>query len=755
MNPALPREALVTVPEEIRKLPQFMPTGNEFVALPEVTGDGRILSLNVLHWQSRGLLELRGPQAQPFLRPLLVWGGAEADLGESSRQATVKSRRILDWLPEFTWTCWGEDPAGEASQAPGAQAPGKEAPRSGSAPLWQLTARLAAPPGEKGFCYVLHLTARRPAAVQLGVQISWGYTGLRIFTGRPLQVSRTCRPDAWTRSVVAEALAPLPLCAWAVNASADPDLADVHPAGECVRLAKSFRLAAGGEATLAFYLAVNAEADGARTTSMHLRRRGWDDLWAETTSWLEKRRVRLAPDSAGRSSSPGTAQAAGSPSLPPGRRGRAGRTPGVEVSPQLLAKAESAINRNLLFSLFFSAGRCLDQDRWVSLTSRSPQYYVSGAFWSRDALLWSFPALLLADPGLARSVLLYALQCPSRHPGQHAQYVDGGVLYPGFELDELAAYLVALGRYLAATGDWGFLAEPAVAPSLAGILACAESWRREAGDGQGALYATFLDPSDDPVDQPFLTYSNALLCCGWRSLAWALENAGRAGQGRWTCCAGEERRAGTADPAGGETLGSETPGNQTQDYTLPPPAALRRKADQLAASIRRYCITDGPFGPMFAWSTDLQGHHRLYDNPPGSLELLGHYGFCPPEDPVFLNTRRWIHSRHNPYFFPGSFAGCGSAHAPHPWPLAAANCLLAAAAGAAPENDEAVTQALHLLLNASMDNGLACESVDPASGQAKTGAAFATAAGFMAYALCSFFRDFLPVGQKALDAPLR
>lgn len=39
------------------------------------------------------------------------------------------------------------------------------------------------------------------------------------------------------------------------------------------------------------------------------------------------------------------------------------------------------------------------------------------------------------------------------------------------------------------------------------------------------------------------------------------------------------------------------------------------------------------------------------------------------------------------------------------------------------------------LRQAQMDGGLACETVDPETGVVKTGAAFATFAGFLAYAL--------------------
>jgi hypothetical protein len=43
--------------------------------------------------------------------------------------------------------------------------------------------------------------------------------------------------------------------------------------------------------------------------------------------------------------------------------------------------------------------------------------------------------------------------------------------------------------------------------------------------------------------------------------------------------------------------------------------------------------------------------------------------------------------------------------------------------------------ALNKLLNASMDNGIVCESIDQFTGICTTGEAFATCAGYLAYSL--------------------
>ncbi len=295
--------------------------------------------------------------------------------------------------------------------------------------------------------------------------------------------------------------------------------------------------------------------------------------------------------------------------------------------------------RNLLFCYRFAAGRALDTEQWCLVTSRSPRYYVAAAHWSRDSLLWALPGIRAVDPERARLWVEVALRRYGRHPGEHALYLDGAVLYPGFELDQAAALA------LAARGAG--LDGPSLAPY------------RDAATG---LYRTFLLPSDDPAQMPFVTYDNVLV--------WA---------------------------ATGE-----------------PP--------ELADAIRRHCVVDGPLGPQFAWAVDGRGGHVLYDEPPGSLELLSYHGFCRPEEPAYRNTVAWIHSPRNPDHIGGSpFGDVGCPHAPYPWVLSWANGLLAG---------RGLGQAVP-----AMDGGLACESVDPVTGRVRTGPAFATAAGFLGHAL--------------------
>ena len=132
---------------------------------------------------------------------------------------------------------------------------------------------------------------------------------------------------------------------------------------------------------------------------------------------------------------------------------------------------------------------------------------------------------------------------------------------------------------------------------------------------------------------------------------------------------------------------------------------------------------------------DLAGRHNLYDEPPGSLQLLPYYGFCSQSDPIWRNTAALIRSPAYSYSFANSpVAEIGCAHAPYPWILSLCNSLLSGHAA----------QAFQELSWIEMDNGIACESVDPVTGCCTTGAAFATCAGFLCHSMKYARKERLP-----------
>lgn len=106
-------------------------------------------------------------------------------------------------------------------------------------------------------------------------------------------------------------------------------------------------------------------------------------------------------------------------------------------------------------------------------------------------------------------------------------------------------------------------------------------------------------------------------------------------------------------------------------HTLPGQAALARQAEALRAEIekgiREHGVYKHPeFGDIYAYETDGRGNYNLMDdaNVP-SLLSAPYLGYCHADDPLYQNTRRFVLSRHNPYYYSGRVAkGVGSPHTP-------------------------------------------------------------------------------------------
>ena len=655
----------LTTPEEMDLVRRLYPTGNHFISLPVIAGpDGSVDRVGLLHMGTASLIEFGGPQAElgaetlpalaPLLRPFVRLNGRKLPVGEGGGPLTW--RRLQHWVPVFEWPL-GELVAG-AREGTGPILRGTI-----FAPLWRGAERVES---HKGFVYVLEFVPGPAGAddLWLGLDLHWGDLIQTVYTSRRLPAQFTVRRDRWTGGPVLEprsgaGAGPGALAvAFSPSAGGAPDdgarwSADTSPDGH-VRLEMAIR-----SGVVAFYFGGNREGDGARTVAIDLSRHGWRKLLAETGEAL-----------------------AGMARPLPGRP----------------ARLEERLNLNLLFNHFFATGRTIDTEELVLITSRSPLYYVSAAFWARDALLWSFPGLLLTDPVLAEEAIGVAFDRYFHHAGSHSLYMDGRLLYPGFELDELAAYPIALRRYVEATGDRDILARRNLLPKLRrlfGLLA------HEKHPEPGLhLYRTFLLPSDDPASHPYVTYDNVMVWRACRDFADLLEWGGQA----------EDAAARRGEAA-----------------------VHREEAALVRDSIYKHLVIAGPKGPMFVWSSDLAGGSEVADEPPGSLELLAYYGFCPQDDEVWRNTLDWILSRDNPYrYSDGPFPGLGCPHAKHPFVMGLFNALL----GGRPER---VREAEGVLLRAPLDTGLACEAFDRQTGEVKTGAAFATCAGFLGYAMDRVF----------------
>jgi meiotically up-regulated gene 157 (Mug157) protein len=93
----------------------------------------------------------------------------------------------------------------------------------------------------------------------------------------------------------------------------------------------------------------------------------------------------------------------------------------------------------------------------------------------------------------------------------------------------------------------------------------------------------------------------------------------------------------------------------------------RALAEEIDWGIQTYGKVDHPeFGTIYAYETDGLGNHLLMDdaNVP-SLLSIPYLGYCTIDDPIYQNTRNFILSKENPYYYEGSVAkGIGSPHTP-------------------------------------------------------------------------------------------
>ncbi len=514
---------------------------------------------------------------------------------------------------------------------------------------------LLAPINERGFCYhiVLENKTLSDAEVKIGLNGCWSKTYHSINESKEIDTKKFVYESGWNNSFVLDMRNGYSLFAFApilTEIQQQPDISYKYKEenNEVIyEINKEDIIRPGEKTEQTFWFGVGFEEVSATTSAKEMLRQGYSYEYERTINWLKKR-----------------------------------------IKTTNNEKLDYLLNLNMFFSFFFASGITIDTEDLVLMTSRSPRYYVSAAYWDRDSLLWSFPAILMADDKHARNMLMYVFEKQIRNVGIHSRYIDGTVLEPGFELDELCAPIIALHSYFAKTLDNSILYEGCVEKGVKRILEILEEKKND----KIGLYETMLQPTDDMRVYPYLTYNNALV---WK----ILNDISIMYKDIW--------------------------GKEQTDK-------LKEESDMVKASILANCIKEKDGKSIFAWSIDDNGNWDIYDEPPGSLLLLPHYGFCNMDDIIWKNTLDIIKRKDYPY----SFAECpisdiGCKHAPHPWILSIANSLLCGDKEKAKEN----------LSKAIMDNGIACESVDEYTGECATGEAFATCAGFLAYAINHAFGE--------------
>ena len=176
-------------------------------------------------------------------------------------------------------------------------------------------------------------------------------------------------------------------------------------------------------------------------------------------------------------------------------------------------------------------------------------------------------------------------------------------------------------------------------------------------------------------------------------------------------------------------------------------------ADEVEQAVRELAICHHPkYGDIFAYEVDGFGNQLLMDdaNVP-SLLSLPYISDVSPDDPVYRNTRRFVLSQDNPYFFRGAAAeGIGGPHIgpDYIWPMSIIMRALTS------DDDREVRQCLDWLLKTDGGTGFMHESFhkdDPMKFTRKWFAWANTLFGELILKLCDEKRLPLSADELAVD----
>ena len=306
--------------------------------------------------------------------------------------------------------------------------------------------------------------------------------------------------------------------------------------------------APGGREQVAFYFAVGPERDGAEATASVLRRRGWRELLSSTRDALQS-----------------LEQSSGNEAI------------------------DRLINRNLLFAYFYGVGRALDDAQYYLVRTRAPWngHGVTVRDW--EALMWTIPAVQLADPQLARELLLRMCELHGYAPGRGVHYLDGTLFEPGFALEGVASYAIAADRYIRDTGDDRVVDEPALADTL--YLTAEDLDARK--DKKVPLFSTEVSPGVRPRRIPFTLHANAAAAQALEVLRRTLD---------------EETARGLQDP------------------------------DAVRAAINRHFVVESNGHATFASAIDLAGSTSMVDDPSASVFWLPMFDAVARQDSTYRRT---------------------------------------------------------------------------------------------------------------------
>jgi hypothetical protein len=508
-------------------------TGNHWLALPCIhPADGAIHAVSLLHRGARAAVEFAGDAS------FLEGSGAALARPTVSIDGTpvALARGGMAWERALQWLPTFTSQAGDVVIRGTVFAPfGQDADVAGAV-----------------YALAFENRGNTPRTIAVGLEGTLGHRQLRVRTPRPAEDAHRVTRNGEVVLLDGTAAPGLAALAVATDAAAAVRISEGASPGYAIE--RTLTVAAGERGEVAFYLAAGPERDGAEATVGVMRRRGWRTLLQATRESLRA-----------------LEQGTGHESL------------------------DALINRNLLFAYFYSVGRALDDAHYYLVRSRAPwcAWGVTVRDW--EALAWTVPAVQLADPTLARELILRACEIHGYAPGRGVHYLDGTLFEPGFTLEGASSYAIATERYIRETGDDQIVEEPILADTL--YVSHDELLARREADHP--LYRTEVTLDRQPAAFPVTLHGNAVV-------AFALD-------------------------ALGKTL-DEDAAKDVQD-----PQAVR-------AALRRHFASGTDNKATYVAAIDLRGGKALEDDPVGSALWLPLWEAVDRNDSFYRRTAKRIGS---------------------------------------------------------------------------------------------------------------
>ena len=507
-------------------------TGNHWLSLPCIhPADGAVHAVGLLHRGARAAVEFAGGE------DFVAGKGAPLARPVVSVDGTTVAlaasgiawERALHWLPTFT------SQMGDLVVRGTVFAPfGRDADIAGAV-----------------YAITVENRGRTSHEVRIGLEGTLGHRQLRVRSPRPAMDAHRVTRGPGDVVLLDGADAP-GHCALAIAAEGDAEVRITGGTTPGYAIERTVTLGAGERAEVAFLIGAGPERDGAEATVGVMRRRGWRPLLAATRDALRSLE----------------------------------QSTGVDA-------LDSLLNRNLFFAYFYGVARALDDAHFYLVRSRAPWCAWGVTIRDWEALCWTVPAVQLADPPLARELILRACEIHGYAPGRGVNYFDGTLFEPGFTLEGASSYAIATERYIRETGDDQIVEEVVLADTL--YVSHDDIAARR--DEQHPLYRTEVTLDRRPVPLPYTLHGNAVVAFALDALAKTLD---------------------------------EEAAKEVQD-----PAAVR-------AALRRHFATEAEGKATFAASADLRGERTVDDDPVGSALWLPLWEAVERTDSTYRRTAKRI-----------------------------------------------------------------------------------------------------------------